>query len=77
MGMRIDPGAADFPYEQIAAQLRARIETGEWPKGSKLPSLEDIVAETGVSTMTARRAWKLLEEEGLVRIVPGRGTYLR
>ncbi len=77
MGMQIDQGAAEFPYEQIAAHLRARIEAGEWPKGSKLPSLEDIVAETGVSTMTARRAYKLLEDEDLVRIVPGRGTYLR
>ncbi len=77
MVMQVDHGAADFPFEQIAGQLRAAIRRGQYAKGSKLPSLEQIVADTGVSTMTARRAYKVLDGEGLVRIVPGRGTYVR
>jgi DNA-binding GntR family transcriptional regulator len=74
--VKIDHDAAEFPYEQLAALLRDRIRAGEFPPGSKLPSIEDIVAETGLSPMTIRRTFRVLSGEGLVRIVPGRGTYV-
>jgi DNA-binding GntR family transcriptional regulator len=73
--VQIDHGAAEFPYEQLAAQLRDRIRSGEYPAGSKLPSIDDLVEQTGLSPMTIRRAFKLLAGEGMVRVVPGRGTY--
>jgi len=74
--VRIDHGAADFPYEQLAARLRERIAAGEFPPGAKLPSIDDIVQQTGLSPMTIRRAWGILEAEGLVVIRPGRGTFV-
>jgi GntR family transcriptional regulator len=74
--VRIDHGAAEFPYEQLARQLRERIAGGEYPAGSKLPSIQEIIAETGLSPMTIRRAWGVLESEGLVVIRPGRGTFV-
>jgi DNA-binding GntR family transcriptional regulator len=74
--VQIDHGAAEFPYEQLAAQLRGRISSGEYAPGSKLPSIDDIVASTGLSPMTIRRAFRVLADDGLVRIVPGRGTFV-
>jgi DNA-binding GntR family transcriptional regulator len=68
---------AEFPYLQLAAQIRERITSGEYPPGAKLPPIVEIVAQTGLSPMTIRRAYKLLEDEGLVTIVPGRGTFVR
>jgi GntR family transcriptional regulator len=72
----IDHGAAEFPFMQLAAILRARIEAGEYPAGRKIPPLIDLQGEFGLSSMTVRRAVAMLADEGLLRRVPGRGTYV-
>lgn len=74
MRVQIDHDSAEFPYAQLAAQLRGGIASGLYPPGSKLPSIVDIAAETGLSPMTIRRAFRELGD--LVLIVPGRGTYV-
>jgi DNA-binding GntR family transcriptional regulator len=75
--MEIDRGAADFPYEQLAAWFRERIRSGEFPPGKQLPSVTAISGETGAAAKTIRHAMKLLEAEGLVRVRPNRGTFVR
>lgn len=74
--MQIDREGADFPYEQLAAQLRERISSGEFRRGAKLPTIDEIVGQTGLSPMTIRRAYRMLADEGLVVIRPGRGTFM-
>jgi DNA-binding GntR family transcriptional regulator len=74
--VQIDHGSAEFPYLQLAAQLREGITTGAYPAGSKLPTISEITAETGLSPMTIRRAFALLASEGTVRVIPGRGTFV-
>ena len=74
--MQIDRDAADFPYEQLARALRERITSGEFGKGAKLPTINDLISETGLTPMTIRRAYRMLETEGLVVIRPGRGTFV-
>lgn len=73
----IDHGAAEFPYEQLAAILRGRIRSGEYEAGRKIPPLIDLQAEFELSSMTVRRAVRVLADEGLLVRVPGRGTYVR
>ena len=75
--MSIDHGAAEFPFEQLAAILRARIASGEYAAGRKIPPLLDLQEEFGLSSMTVRRAVKELADEGLLLRVPGRGTFVR
>lgn len=73
----INPRAADPPYRQIAAWLRTRIEAGDYPPGEvPLPSEKTLVDMFGVARDTARRAVQALRDEGLVRTVPQRGTYV-
>jgi DNA-binding GntR family transcriptional regulator len=74
--VQIDHDAAEFPFEQLADQIRRSIGAGEYPRGSRLPTIVDIVADTGLSPMTIRRAFRVLTDEGLVRVVPGRGTFV-
>ncbi len=75
--MQIDHGAAEFPYQQLAAYFRERIRSGADAPGSKLPSLARLVSELGLSPKTIRHAMKVLEDEGLVRVIANRGTFVR
>jgi DNA-binding GntR family transcriptional regulator len=74
--IEIDYDAPESPHRQIAAWLRGKIESGEIQPGRKLPSEKDIMDLTGVARTTARRAVKVLQDEGLVVTTPGRGTHV-
>jgi GntR family transcriptional regulator len=75
--MPIDPDAAAPLYRQLAADLRARIYDGTYPRGSRLPAETELIAAHGVSRVTVRLALGLLREEGLIEPSPGRGTFVR
>ena len=75
--MTINPGAAEFPHRQIAAQLRARIHRGEWGPGDKLPSIPAIATAYGVAKQTVQRTIDQLRIEGLLITRPGSGTFVR
>lgn len=64
-------------YLHIALTLTERLSSGVYPAGSRLPSGSELRAEFGVSPMTVRRALSLLEQQGLVAGVKGRGIYAR
>jgi DNA-binding GntR family transcriptional regulator len=63
-------------YQRIAAELRARIERGEFPHDLAVPSADALAAEYGVSRRTAHRAVRVLVDEGLLVVVPNYGTFL-
>ena len=71
-----DQRAGVPPYLAIAAALRERIESGEFPPGAMLPSISRISQEWGVAKITAAKALKELRSEGLTRSVPGWGTFV-
>jgi DNA-binding GntR family transcriptional regulator len=62
----------------MMASIRARVESGEWEPGQKLPSTRELMLEFDVSESTVLSAMQLLEAEGLIvnrwgagRFVPG------
>src|SRR5918998_5108946 len=75
--MSINPGAAEFPHRQIAAQLKARIRRGDWAPGERLPSIPAIAELFGVAKQTVQRTVDQLRVEGLLITKPGSGTYVR
>src|SRR5436190_3447088 len=75
--MTVNPGAAEVPHRQIAAQLRARIHRGEWGPGERLPSIPAIATAYGVAKQTVQRTIDQLRIEGLLITRPGSGTFVR
>ena len=73
---RIDPLAPVPPYRQIAAILKRRILSGQYPPNSRIPTESELVETYEVARTTARRAVGALRDEGLVYTVPQRGTYV-
>jgi DNA-binding GntR family transcriptional regulator len=74
---KIDPTGPVPPYRQIAEIIRKRINSGEYPRNSRIPTESEMVETWEVARTTARRAIAVLREEGLVYTVPQRGTYVR
>ena len=76
MPIKIDMLSPEPSYLQLAAILRARVESGDIPPGGALPSITFLVQETGLAVGTIRKAIKVLSDEGLVVTVPGRGSFV-
>ncbi|MDW7685059.1 MAG: GntR family transcriptional regulator [Bacillota bacterium] len=53
-------------YLQLIEQIELMIFSGEYPPGSKLPSVRDIAKEAAVNPNTMQRALTKLEEDGLI-----------
>lgn len=64
-------------YLQLASLFRRRIDTGEWPVGSQIPTVEVLARECGVASMTIRQALDILEADGLVERFRAKGTFVR
>src|SRR5256886_16710896 len=63
-------------YRQIADQIAALIEKGEYGKGQRLPPERDLARQLGVSRPSVREAPIALEVEGLVEVRIGSGIYV-
>lgn len=72
----IDYRAELPPHRQIAAWLLGRIESGELAEQQPVPSEKDLMDLFGVARTTARRAISYLRDQGAIRTVPGRGSYV-
>ncbi len=76
-GSTIDRRSKLPAYAQLANILRTSISQGDYPPGARLPAEAALAKRHRVSTMTARQAVSVLEEEGLVSRIQGKGTYVR
>jgi DNA-binding GntR family transcriptional regulator len=63
------------PGDRIERDLRLRIEAGEWQSGQQLPAIAILAEHYGVAGGTVARVLRRLAADGLVRLVPGWGTF--
>jgi DNA-binding LacI/PurR family transcriptional regulator len=59
---------------QLKQQITWLIASGELKSGDELPSLRQVARHLSVNLLTVRNAYKLLENEGIVKIRQGRET---
>jgi len=68
---------AEVPrYKRVKCHVLARIATGDLQPGDRVPSEHELVAELGVSRMTANRALRELTAEGQLTRKAGVGTFV-
>ena len=60
-------------YQQIADAFRSDILSGKLKQGEYLPSIRGLAKELKISVITTMKAYELLEEEGLVTAMQGKG----
>ena len=63
-------------YYQLKELIREKIVAGEWQPGDLIPSERELSEEHRISRMTARQALTELTNEGLLRRVQGKGTFV-
>lgn len=66
-----------FLYLKLYDTLKSEIESGVLLPGNKLPGEEELRARFHVSAITIKKGLSMLAEDGFVRRVPGRGTFVR
>lgn len=74
MDWNLQPGSPIYP--QIVGQFKARIVSGVYPPGMKLPSVRDLAAETAVNPNTMQKALSELERSGLIYTQRTAGRYI-
>ncbi|GAA3739286.1 FadR/GntR family transcriptional regulator [Streptomyces tremellae] len=62
--------------DQVIAQLRNQITSGEWPVGTRVPTEPELAEQLGVARNTVREAVRALAHNGLLDIRQGSGTYV-
>lgn len=63
-------------YEQITAQIKNLIITGELKSGEALPSMRYLAKELRISVITTKRAYEELERSGFIETVAGKGSFV-
>jgi DNA-binding GntR family transcriptional regulator len=64
-------------YAQIITELQRRIESGEYPAGSLLPSEHQLSGEFGTARPTVVRALRELRQAGWIDTQQGKGSFVR
>jgi DNA-binding GntR family transcriptional regulator len=64
-------------YAQVISEVQRRIESGEYPPGSLLPSEHQLSAEFGIARPTVVRALRVLRQEGWIDTQQGKGSFVR
>lgn len=64
-------------YQELFESLKADVLSGRFRPGQRLPSEAALVIKTGASRITVSRAFRELQNLGLVDRIAGSGTYVR
>jgi len=76
MNIQIDFRSGQPIYLQIVEQVSKMVATGELQQGDQLPTVRQLATELRVNFNTVARAYRLLDETGLISTQKGRGTYI-
>ena len=76
LDVEIDFRSKEPITDQIRKQIRFLIATGRLRPGDQLPTVRQLAADLRVNFNTVARAYRALDEEGLISTQHGRGTFV-
>lgn len=74
--IRIDPTSKVPPYEQIRSAVANAAANGDMPVGYRLPTVRALAGELSVAVNTVARAYRELEQAGVVETRGRSGTFV-
>lgn len=73
---RLDSRSGVPPYLQLVHQVRQALLLGYLLQGDRLPLIREAVEQLAINPNTVSKAYRQLEQEGLVSARPGVGTFV-
>ena len=64
-------------YEQIKKEIKKAIHNNELKENSLLPSIRSLAKDLLISILTVKKAYDELEEEGYLKTVQGKGSFVK
>ena len=63
-------------YIQIMNQIEQQVSGGTFKPGAQLPTVRELASELRINFNTVARAYRLLDDAGIISTQQGRGTYI-
>lgn len=76
MDLTVDHSSAVPPFEQVRDGVAAAVRTGALAAGDRLPTVRKLAADLGLASNTVARAYRELEEAGVVETRGRNGTFV-
>ena len=76
MDIAIDHDSPVAPYEQVRLRIADQAQRGVLPAGTKLPPVRRLATDLGLAANTVARAYRELEQAGLVETRGRAGTVI-
>jgi len=74
---KIDRASPLPVYVQLAEQIRLLVRRGALSPGDPLPTVRELAVELGINANTVTRVYRDLQQEGLLRLERGLGTFVQ
>lgn len=62
--------------EEVRRAITSRISAGVYPSGTQLPPMREMAQELGANRNTVNKAYRALEQSGLLQPKPGRKAFI-
>ena len=76
MNLELDFRSGIPIYLQVVERIKERIASGRLNPGTQLPTVRSLALDLRVNFNTVARAYRILDETGIISTQQGRGTYV-
>lgn len=63
-------------YEQLTKRISELVINGTLRKDEKMPTVREVAKELGINPNTVQKAYQLLEQQGFIYSIQGKGSYV-
>jgi DNA-binding transcriptional regulator YhcF (GntR family) len=77
MDIDIHANAPEPVYEQVVRQIHEGVKAGRLKPGTPLPTVRQLAGDLAINRNTVARAYRILEEQGVIQTAGRKGTFIR